>query len=493
MAVLDLYKHLATAAGAAVDENGVWEQTINGVTKKVTVANKALRMPTQEFLKNPDWTTYVAFHPLCELVTHGESEVLQRLKRLMLFRFNVVVADLLVGLVEIAADVSRHKTLSAKASKFLSLIPVADQTSVKNINKILDQIGSTPKHELVGMYLKRPGTLLGKTFNRVSVMKFPLATENDPNNRTIFDYKVRVADFEPFLNLYKYVVGIEESVEAHNCGSNDTVAPYLQSVLGSWFSFANHLNKLIALYGKHIPTLQDMVFDVSWEELTKPEYLAGVYNEIPALDGNRGVATKGSEEVAAEAANSIAKNKRGDRFANLAADNIEQISTTVAPQQQIVAPTAPAPLVPQQPQANQQQQNKGFNTITDLMRPAQPAIQQPMVQVMQNVMMPNGTVAQQPVLVPATQVQQPQQQVVYQQPQVMYQQPQQQVVYQQPVQQNAWPAFQQPVVQQPMMPQAGTRVNDVIYRQQPQAMYQQPQQQFATFAPQQQNAWPAFR
>ena len=493
MAVLDLYKHLAQAAGAHADEQGVLEQTINGVTSKVTVAKKALRLPTQEFLKNPDWDTYVAFHPLCELVTHGESEVLQRLKGLMMFRFNLVISELMTALVEIAADTSLHKTLSAKASKFLSLIPIADQTTVKNVNKILDLVGYTPKHTLVGMYLKRPGTMCGKTFNRVSVMKFPLITENDPTTRTIFGVKVRIDDFESLLKLYKYIVGIEESTEVHNCGSNDTVAPYLQVVMGSWFSLAKHLNKLLTMYSKQRPELADMVFDTSWEEMIKPENLAKLYNEIPALDGNRGIPTKGSEEVEAEAVDKITKGKRADRLASLAADNIEQISTTNQPAPLTIAPTAPAPVVAQ-PQQPATQQNKNYNTVSDLMRPAQQA-QPQMVQVMQPVMMANGAVVQQPVLVPAQPVQQPQ--VVYQQPvqQPVYQQPQ--MMYQQP-QQNAWPAFQQQQ-QQPMqpqfMPQQGARVNDLLYRQ-PQMMqgFQQPvQQQFVQYQQPVQNGWPAFR
>lgn len=306
MEILEFYKHVIKAAGLDVSDDNIVMANIDGVDSPVEIGGKLLRLPTDDFLKNPDWNAYVAFHPLCENSARGESEVLKVLRRFMVSTLNADLMFMMESLVGIAADKDNHRRLSATASECLDAIPGADAKSVKMLEKIekeidldskesvgevMDRIATTQRRRMVNMFLTRGGLWRDEKYARVCSVEFPFVSENDREGRSIFGVKLRVNDFEGFRNLFKFIIGEKDDLTTAFHGATNTLtAPYLTALLMSWFKLSKRLNQLKKIYGKHVPDLKDLMADLSWEK--ELENFAEMSRMIPPLEGNTGSAER---------------------------------------------------------------------------------------------------------------------------------------------------------------------------------------------------------
>lgn len=381
----------------------------NLVFEPVKIGEKTLHLPTPEFLKNPDWDNYVAFHPLSESPMRGESEVLRVMRRYMVSNFNSVLAIIMEGLIRVAADTDGHKRLSAAASECLDAVPKADKNSVtamgkvlaqmdkesvSDMSKIIDTLFTTGRRKLVNFYLKRPGEYKGKEYSRVCVVEFPFLSADaiDEDNRTIFGVKLRVNDFKGFRKLFGFIVAtMESSGETYNAATNSMTVPYLTVLLESWFKLAERLNKVIATYKKHIPELKDLKFDVSWKSAL--DDLASLSRMIPPLEGNIGVNEQGAQ---AQAAPKVSRNLN----AQLVQKEERRAPAQTMVQEQIVAtqPQLQPQAAPEQPTviANKSTVDTGTVSWKELQAANQPRNQfqqqQPVQQLYQQVMPGGGRV-----------------------------------------------------------------------------------------------------
>lgn len=313
---LELYPYLLEAARlTTVNElvsYSIGEDANGPIMEPVVLGGKTLRMPTAEFLKQPDWERYVAFHPLSENPMRGESEVLRALRMFMVSNFNATLGNIMEGLIRVAANTDGHKRLSVAASECLDAVPKADAKSVKDLGKVLSQLddesvesiekiintlGSTSRRKLINIYLKRGGQYKGKEHGRVAVVDFPFLSHEtmDDEHRTIFGVKLRVKDYDGFRKLFAFIIGTEEANdETYNSGTNTMTAPYLTVLLESWFKIAERLNKIIKIYQKYIPEFAELKYDTSWKHAIEDFGLLSKL--IPPLDGNVGVQESGSQQ-----------------------------------------------------------------------------------------------------------------------------------------------------------------------------------------------------
>lgn len=457
MELIEVYNRILEAANLDVEDGVVSVNIGDGgsvIHQPVTIGGKTLHMPTDDFLKNPDWENFVAFHPLSENPMRGESEVLKLVRAYMVADLNAALMALMEGLIRIAANTDGHKRLSATASECLDAVPKADTKSVKDLHKvleqmddisvtaigeILDRLDNTNRRKLVNFYLKRAGTYKGKEYGRVCVVDFPFLAEEalDDDKRSIFGVKLRVKDYEGFRKLFSFIVDTEEAnSERYNSGTNGMTAPYLTVLLQSWFKLAKRLNRLIKLYSKHVPELEAFERDVSWEPVL--EDFADLARQVPPLEGNRGSVPVGDEVK--EEPKKRSTNKLVPKF------------TEVKPEEP-VQPSAPHP------------------AQVPMSAPNQPQHQQPPVYAPAPTQSSTGPTWAE--LQRQRQQQQPQ--PVYQQPQPVYQQPQ--------------PGYYPPQYQQPQQgyyppqPQVQTGWASEALGTQPQQPYQQPYQQPSTGSP----------
>jgi hypothetical protein len=451
-----------------VDDNGhVMRETSEGF-KPVMKEGKEVVLPTPEFLKNPDWNRYMAFHPMCESIARGESDILQ-LAQLMV-RLNLWDKYIDVGqkLLQIAADASLQTKLTPSQQKLLTAISDADATTYENFNKIV----ARSKHDytdgvdrrLIAIYLKRGGSQDGQHYSRMFVVRFPMYAElckaeeaKDAKERKVFDVQLRAKDIPVLKALHETIFPGDES--AYTIGTNSNLAPYYTVLLNGYANMARQLNSVIKPFSKSHGIKQ---IDLSWDE---GDNLSVYRNAIPPLPHNEG-ADPTAEPAPAQQPVVQQPAMVQQQPAPVYAQPAMQPQAQPQPQQ----PTTPAPTMGSQDPKHAKSNTVSWNDLNKQNAQVSPYGFPQQVQYGQPPMMPQPGYGQ-PQMMMQPQPMMPQQ--MYQQP-MMPQQPMpygQQVSYQ-PMMANGQPQPPMPPTSQPQMPQG-----QVPYMPQPQMMPQQMYQQ----------------
>lgn len=290
--LITFYKEILDATGASVDKHGVVSKTIGDDAFPIEIKGRVLTVPVAEVLRNPNWDEQIGFHPLSENVVRGESEVLKKLRALILLRLTEVVNETATDLLTLAADVDRHKTLNPEQSQFLSLIPDADEKMVQNFVKLIGQSAKHTAYKLISIHLRRGEKLHGETYNRVCVVTSPFVNELDKTNGEVFGVKLRKKDIQAYRRLFDYILP-KVSEHGLSAGSDSLICPYLASLLQAFANTANQLNALIELFTGILD--EELITSTSWERhLSK---LSEYRDLIPNLDGNDGVESKTAATV----------------------------------------------------------------------------------------------------------------------------------------------------------------------------------------------------
>ena len=220
-------------------------------------------------------------------------------------------------LVELAADTARHKNLTPDQQVFLRGLPKADQKTAKAVNNVsdgdlatsltnvLDANGSSPKHTVLHMFLKRSGNWKGRKYKRVCIVNFPIMEAEQTKDNTIFGVKVRAADKPAILNLFKYILpGSDESETPYNYGSDSGIAPYFDSLVHSFLAIAKQLNVTTDLFRDHIndEMYNTLFIDTTWEDdVSDLNQFKGL---MGPMDGNIGEQSE-EEKVTAAATTTV--------------------------------------------------------------------------------------------------------------------------------------------------------------------------------------------
>lgn len=308
MSVNDFYAKLFTSMGYIVEESGLISKDFCGNKTNIIIKHddreKRLTLPTKQFLDNPDWDNLIPFHPLSENVVKGESLVIKELKRLMEIRLTDCITTLLMELSIIAADKSGQKKLNGPQRKLLPLMPEANDKSVTVLGKILCNISNKGERKICSLYIKRGGSIDGKSYKRVAVVSFPIVEELNKEEKTIFDVKVSAGEKSGIKNLFNWIIEGADIQGFYNFGSNDETAPNFHALCGAYMKLMGQLNAKIELFSKHeeIGTLyRELNWDVELNDLQ------AFYGQIPILPHNDGEAVKSSNvQVAAMTTNASA-------------------------------------------------------------------------------------------------------------------------------------------------------------------------------------------
>lgn len=315
--LLELYKQILASSGVTVGENGQCYITMLGLNRALIVDEKAVVLPIDAVMKQFNVEANMAFHPLSESVIRAESAIISKLKQLMTFRLSEVIQTQLAMLVELAADTARHKNLTPDQQVFLRGLPKADQKTAKAVNNVsdddlatsltnvLDANGSSPKHTVLHMFLKRSGNWKGRKYKRVCIVNFPIMEAEQTKDNTIFGVKVRAADKPAILNLFKYILpGSDESETPYNYGSDSGIAPYFDSLIHSFLAIAKQLNVTTDLFRDHIndEMYNTLFIDTTWEDdVSDLNQFKGL---MGPMDGNIGEQSE-EEKVTAAATTTV--------------------------------------------------------------------------------------------------------------------------------------------------------------------------------------------
>lgn len=485
MELLAHYKgFIESVPGNVVTDSGnLMRETSEGL-KPVVWEGKEVVLPTSSFLANPDWNKYMPFHPMCESIARGESDIIQLSLTMVRISLWEHFIDIARALLQIAADQSMQTKLTPTQQKYLSSISEADPTTVENFLKII----AKSKHDysdgidrrIIALYLRRGGSQDGQHYSRMFRVAFPLYDElckaeeaKDAKDRKVFDVALRVKDIPVLKALHEIIFPGDES--AYSIGTNSNLAPYYTALLSGYSNMARQLNTIMKPFIKAVKSLK--LIDLSWDV---GDDLTMFRNKIPPLPHNEGNDPVAAAETTAVAQPVQAQPAMSQSTWGQPAPQQQPVTTLSAMNQPQQQPMQPA----QQPQpattptigsANPQHQAKdGKVSWGELSKSnAQPVpnmgYPQPGYGYPQQpgMMMQPGMVMQPPMM-PQQQFMQPGM------PQQMYQQPMQQPYGSyQPVMSNGMPQPPMPPTTQPAPQQQPMQMAMPGYGQQ---MYMQPQQ-----------------
>jgi hypothetical protein len=219
-------------------------------------SGKTLIFPTKELLDSDvDWEKYVAFHPACESILGGQSEVLNALLDLINSKVYRTLIDTAATIVSLAQKEELRSSLSLAQSEL---------TSRFSFNKTA--------YTLLGQVAKRNTQFTGE---------FPMLSVRLDRGGEIGDVKYsRLCTIIPHFNLSeKTICGCTSSSKSAMAsirelfmyllpeqlvfGTNCKHQPYLTVLLEGFYHIAIKLNSVNKILGKHTEVEQ---INVSWHD-----------------------------------------------------------------------------------------------------------------------------------------------------------------------------------------------------------------------------------
>ncbi len=304
MKLLDLYKSIMKTAGLHVTEDNLVSVMLDGVYFPVSVKGQRLALPSQAILARADKSDIMVFHPLNEQVTRGESEVLEKLRKLLMIRFNEVASTVMLKLLNISMSVGEQHMLTPDQSEFLVKVKGVDPKMVKTFEKIIEAMPMDQiTRRIITLFLKKTGSVAGKRYKRVGVVNFPLYEDLKKAEDSVYGVKFRVKDKETLIALLEYVFPNIEETGSYNRGSDSDVAANLDALMQSSLAIIQALNSVTETFENVFNKNEDaneLFIECDWQDSFMN--LGALINEIrlvPMQAGNEG-ATEEANRVQAQ-------------------------------------------------------------------------------------------------------------------------------------------------------------------------------------------------
>ena len=293
------YKKLLESLDCEVnDEHVICKVDSNGelTPLQITVHGKerTLVFPSEELLdkEDVDWDKVAVFHPACENVFAGRSEVLNLLSDLIGFKLYAHIQSTVGTISLMASNDDLKDKLSIRQQKLITDSGIdGSKSTVALLGKVIaGSSGVVGKNKLFGIQLRRNVEVGDQKFSRVGAIKNHAKLDGDRLMGVRLTTKTAM---ESIPAIYNYV--IDESV----IGTNDRVAPYLKVLLGIYRNQAERLNAMYTTVGKYKGTMK--LIDLEWTQL---EDAVDEYKKyLPqSFDGSKGDIKTESKQEAVEKA-----------------------------------------------------------------------------------------------------------------------------------------------------------------------------------------------
>ena len=380
--LIQFYRDVLEMAGLAVDNEDMVKTNLSEEPMpaiiKVNGDSKRLVLPTDKRLKQTDWSSCIAFHPLNEnpFLKQGESKVGEFIRKAIIYRVNLVAHCLMDNILELSIAPALHKKLNPAQLQLMTLTKDADQKTYDNYTKIAEKLGVTnTRDNFASLYSKKQGVIDGVKYARVGVWSFPLYQALVKSTGDVFGIKLRKKDLETYKALMEFIIPNIANEAEYMVGSNNQMSPYSDSLLRSTAKVVLQLNRVTDLLfkGKTFAPAdqaeglhQYLTFNTNWIDITNDiSQLEKDVRMIPIQDNQVDTVPQEPQQ-----ANIQATPAMQPAVANQGAP--------MYPNQPAMPPHAPQPVQPvvqQQPMYQQQQVAQA--------QPAVPAYQQAHVQQQQ--------------------------------------------------------------------------------------------------------------
>lgn len=251
-----------------------------------TSKEKILVLPTQLLLKENDWSELVGFHPACESIISGQSEVLNFLirytKAFMIERSMVMARELF------RLTASKTKTKGTFA-KYLSKIDGVDAkcaSDFRRLEETLGKSGGVRASDLVKITMARRDYLDGTQYQRICKFSSPLHEENDDD---VVLFGCRISSKSRKMGIVNLLNDLLLGGEAQ-FGSNGD-APYFESLMELLVEFSKKYNAVLSTMADDTELKE---IDLSW--VSALEKLPMYRSTVTPLEGNIGISTIDSDK-----------------------------------------------------------------------------------------------------------------------------------------------------------------------------------------------------
>lgn len=258
--------------------------------------DRRLVLPVTEQLQNtadPKWESRIAFHPLYENISRGESEVMAEYRKNANYHLNGVAGLLAYQLLRLATSPDEQKKLSPDQSEFLPFVKDADEETLEKFKQLLAKIDGDKC--MVNIFLRRGGVLNGKKHARLGVVHFPLYEELAKATDKIHGITLRKKkrDRETLMALIKWIFPQVDTPHAYDYGSDSMVAPTMDALMHAMYNVIGPLNDVTATFENILEQPETLRIEAEW--ITTFDNLANMRAEIysvPQLTGNEGAVAK---------------------------------------------------------------------------------------------------------------------------------------------------------------------------------------------------------
>lgn len=279
------YNKMVKPFNYVVDDEGLFSfRNPIGTLVPVKVDGQRMVMLTDKRLRDGLGEDYIGFHPLSEnLSRRGTSPVLQHMQRMAKANISFVVDFLGRALLDISVDTALHADLPPDCGEVLQKLADADKNTVKLFDKLMN--AAAKKNKLVTVFLKAGGVYDGKKVNKMAIIRFPILDELEAGDKEVLGIEIGKKHRKTIIALLRLLVPFGDSPEEYSAGTNSRVAPYLTVLLQAYHKIITQLNRVIHRYAEplHLPLKAFELYPLSIID-EFPE----IYNQIPAMSGNDG-------------------------------------------------------------------------------------------------------------------------------------------------------------------------------------------------------------
>ena len=270
MKLTEFYKQVLENVRFSVDKEDYIYIMSNDQKELLTYNGKVMVLPSKEhldtlFVKNEEGQYVVnklLFNPLNEDVIKGDSESIKKLKQVVELNLTHVIFAIGELLLTLASNVKLQKKISTDLEMFLATLTkaisqgqrggVVDEKSVENWSNVYSNIAKNYENGFT-VYLKKRGTIDGKTYTRVATLSSNLLDDLDnliENTKELTTFKlngvtIRKKDVVVFKEVFKYILKDLTTVNTITVGSNDIEAPTFISLFKLYIKVAKRNNELL--------------------------------------------------------------------------------------------------------------------------------------------------------------------------------------------------------------------------------------------------------
>jgi hypothetical protein len=296
MDMMEFYRQILAAAGMVTDEQGlVSTQIAKSQAMPAFVDNKRLCLPLREYLRaDANHAAIQLFHPLNEIISRGESKVMEFYRGRMNNRLNFLIGYTAIVLLDLIIRKDEHPKLTPDQVELMVKVKHVDEGTRKRLEKITEQmLLGDDSRTFVHLFVRRNAKIGGKLYQRAGVVTFPFyeeicKTPEKGEENEIYGVALRKSDRAALKAMMEFLLPGIETPDNFSRGCNSHVAPTLEALLRAAVALYDPLNTALELY-KDVTDLDDLLIPSEWEPVIND--LAAMLPQIrmvPNQPGNEG-------------------------------------------------------------------------------------------------------------------------------------------------------------------------------------------------------------